>query len=260
MPKKDNLTRAKDLVSYINDGLTKRDFVESFKNVVDRVKRFETAFTRDFKTLSDTINRKIDDRLATIKHGTDYILTAADKKEIAARITVPIVEKEIIIKEQPIVTEITNEVPNRDMADDIRNKLELLDGDERLKPEAIRGLIERLDAIEEAHKINQRLVIGSSGVKQLVAGTGVTIDNTNLEYPTITATGTGGSFAGTQEKSTTTPDGSTTTFAFTHTPRTIIWNGAIQTLTDDYTISSNNITFTGTLTPQTGDKIINIYA
>lgn len=73
---------------------------------------------------------------------------------------------------------------------------------------------------------------------------------------------TGGSIlAGTQEKSTTVPNGVLTTFAFAHTPGVIIWNGAVQTLTDDYTVSGLTITFTVSAgIPQTGDKVINIYA
>lgn len=71
----------------------------------------------------------------------------------------------------------------------------------------------------------------------------------------------GGSFAGTQEKTTTTIDRIVTTFSFAHTPSTIVWNGAIQTLNDDYTVSSLNITFTASAgTPQIGDKLLNIYA
>ena len=70
----------------------------------------------------------------------------------------------------------------------------------------------------------------------------------------------GSSFGGSQEKSTTAADGVTQTFAFTHTPKVILWNGQFQTLTDDYTVSSNNITFTGSLIPSVGDKIVNIYA
>lgn len=69
-----------------------------------------------------------------------------------------------------------------------------------------------------------------------------------------------GSLAGTQEKSTTVPNGVLTTFAFTHTPKVIVWNGAVQTKTDDYTVSGNSITFTASAgIPQTGDKILNIY-
>lgn len=71
----------------------------------------------------------------------------------------------------------------------------------------------------------------------------------------------GGSFTGSQEKSTTIPNGVLTSFAFTHTPKVITWNGAVQTLTDDYTISGNSITFTVSAgVPQTNDKILNFYA
>lgn len=70
----------------------------------------------------------------------------------------------------------------------------------------------------------------------------------------------GGALAGTQEKSTTIPNGVLTSFAFAHTPKVIVWNGAVQTLADDYTISGSSITFTMSAgIPQTGDKILNIY-
>jgi hypothetical protein len=70
-----------------------------------------------------------------------------------------------------------------------------------------------------------------------------------------------GGLTGTQEKSTTTPDGIQTTFTFAHVPTLVYWNGAFQTLTDDYTISGVTITFTATAgIPQTGDKIVNVYA
>lgn len=69
-----------------------------------------------------------------------------------------------------------------------------------------------------------------------------------------------GSLSGTQEKSTTIPNGILTSFAFAHTPKVIVWNGAVQTKTDDYTVSGNSITFTASAgIPQTGDKILNIY-
>ncbi len=48
-----------------------------------------------------------------------------------------------------------------DSADDIRNKLELLDGQERLKIEAIRDLREELDLLEE--KINKKVILVPTG-------------------------------------------------------------------------------------------------
>lgn len=72
--------------------------------------------------------------------------------------------------------------------------------------------------------------------------------------------GSGGGLVGLQEKSTTSPNGAVQTFIFAHTPTVIFWNGQFQTLTDDYTVSGNNITFTGTNIPVTNDKIVNLYA
>ena len=74
----------------------------------------------------------------------------------------------------------------------------------------------------------------------------------------VSGTG-GGSFSGLQEQSLTTPNGSTQTFAFTHTPKMIFWGGALQFLNTDYTVSGTSITFTGTLTPLSGDIILNLY-
>lgn len=91
-------------------------------------------------------------------------------------------------------------------------------------------------------------------------GAGETTTNPSPGKASVAIPGGGGAFAGTQEKSTTVPNSSLQTFAFAHTPRVIVWNGTIQTLTDDYTVSSLNITFTGTKVPQTGDVVSNIYA
>jgi len=67
------------------------------------------------------------------KDGQDYVLTEKDKKEIASKIEVPIIEKIIektIIKEQPIVNEITKEVikevAKTDTGDKIIDKINAL--------------------------------------------------------------------------------------------------------------------------------------
>lgn len=119
-----------------------------------------------------------------------------------------------------------------------------------------------LQAIADHSYTDGQLLIGNSStggitISTLIQGSGVTITNGHGSI-TIAATGVG--FQGSQELSTTSPNSSLQTFAFTHTPALIFWNGSLQTLTTDYTVSSLNITFTGTNTPLTGDKIINVYA
>lgn len=84
------------------------------------------------------------------KDGRDYILTEKDKKDIASKIEVPIVEKTVekttTIIEKPTITEITKEVAVLDpetlpqYGAKFRDGLELLEGDERLDKKAIKGL------------------------------------------------------------------------------------------------------------------------
>ena len=87
------------------------------------------------------------------ENGKDYILTPQDKKEIAAKIEVPIVKQIIekrteVIKEQPIVTEITKvtneikEVAVTDTPNQIAEKLNTLT--EAVDKSVIRGLEEEI--------------------------------------------------------------------------------------------------------------------
>ena len=62
------------------------------------------------------------------KDGEDYILTEGDRVEIATKITVPIVEKviektRVVVKEQPIVTEVTNNITKEVIPDEVFKKL-----------------------------------------------------------------------------------------------------------------------------------------
>lgn len=74
----------------------------------------------------------------------DYVLTEDDKKEIAASIPVPIIEKVIekteVIRETPIVTENVVEKAVSDTPEQTRDKLETLKDEERLDVSAIKGL------------------------------------------------------------------------------------------------------------------------
>lgn len=86
-----------------------------------------------------------------VKNGEDYILTEADKKEIASKITPTVVEKIVekteVIKEVPIVTENVVEVAKHKTPEQLRDDFESLKGDERLKIEAIKDLTEKLDEL-----------------------------------------------------------------------------------------------------------------
>lgn len=130
--------------------------------------------------------------------GKDYKLTDSDKKEIAKKIKVPVVEKIIekteIIREQPIVTE----VALLETAENLRNKLESLKGEDRFDIESVKGYERFIDtpalnrAIEILDKRTQYLINKrSGGINSVVAGNNVTIDTTDPFNPIINATGSG---------------------------------------------------------------------
>ena len=118
----------------------------------------------------------------------------------------------------------------------IRNALELLQGDERLDKSAIRGLDETIKTTaKKYHNDGIGLVI-----RQLVAGSGITIDNTNQEYPVITSTGGGGGMS--VETPSGTVNGSNTSFTATSTPKFIITDTGTYVQNFGFTLSGLNIT------------------
>lgn len=110
--------------------------------------------------------------------GEDYVLTEKDKREIAKSITVPVVEKVIektIIKEVPIVT---NEI--------IEKTVEVAVIDEATVAyleDEIRRIEESIPSIVKQKETNFGFVI-----RDVVAGTGVTIDKTDPNRPIVNAT------------------------------------------------------------------------
>lgn len=94
--------------------------------------------------------------------GKDYILTETDKQEIAEKIKVPTVEKVVekteVIREVPVVTEVA-------VADPpfiIRDKLESLEGDNRLDASAIKNLP------EVTKVVNERILAANRSLYQLL--------------------------------------------------------------------------------------------
>lgn len=165
---------------------------------------------------------------------------------------------------------------------ELKNRLVILSKEKRVTPEELAKFEEMLKQFMQSSSVeiatirnnhgggsmNRQILI--DGVNPLtrytdyniIAGSGITITTANDDTKrrvNLTFAATGG--MGSQEKSTTVPDGVFTTFSFAHTPKVIFWNGAFQTLTDDYTVSGSTITFTGSAgIPQAGDKIVNLYS
>lgn len=157
-----------------------------------------TALETNYAYALDAIEKK----LATVKDGEDgkdAVITDADKEEIAALayslITLPNFDELV-----------TSEIPRNGEA--IRDALELLQGDERYKVEIadVQGLQAELDHLYQvrgagqAGGVSRNTVIdliaqygsGTGTVGSVVAGTGISVDNTDPANPVISATGGAG--------------------------------------------------------------------
>jgi hypothetical protein len=245
------------LSSMEQDHLTKKDFVESFSNVVKRVKMVESKLIQDIqevkKTLTDFNNKLKGEADLDIKKLKSEITNAVSKKlnEITLSYNRKVKEienklsdvkdgkdadEEIIVNkviskiEIPEVEDLENNIPK--LGTQIRDALELLQGEERLDMDAIAGLSEALEELRGIRKL------GGGGGFSKIAMEGKIIDD---ETPTGTINGTNKIF----------------TLASSPNPISslkVYRGGARQRITEDYTLSGKTITFT--IAPVSGEVIL----
>lgn len=161
------------------------------------------------------------------EEGKDYILTEFNKKEIASKITVPIVEKIIekteVIHEQPIVTNEVKEVAVAESAEQIREKLESLKEEDRLDASAIKNLDEKFKEVEtkinaiprgggrashsmKLYPLTPNGITKVFSVPKSVTGYLVTSDFPNVLFESTSTKDNGFSINPTRTQLTTTPD------------------------------------------------------
>lgn len=183
-----------DLIKKLNNAISQKDLITGLRSVLllitglevksrkalQEVKQVQKEIidvqkevgidVKKVKLISQMVKRRKELKGDKGEDGTNYTLTKKDKKEIAKSVTVPVVEKVIekteVIKELPIITnEVTNEIKEvavTDTAEDIRNKLELLFGEDRLDVESIKGLSKKIGKLDE--KVSNATVRVSGGV------------------------------------------------------------------------------------------------
>lgn len=186
--------------------------------------------------------------------GDDYVLTTADKDEIAARIKVPVVDKVIervierveVVKEKPVITEVhhtTNEVREvavTDSGDKIIEKIN--DSEKVIDRERIDGLNDEIEELEKKidskNTSGPRSFFGARGVQlfvnsqkkglvsslNIIPGVGVSLSYSEAfgrNDLTISAAASTSVLTATG-----TIDDSNMTFAFSSEPSLVVINGA----------------------------------
>ena len=138
----------------IQDDEAKEKKIEEIKEIAEETKKMQGEPGKDGKTpTEEEIKSFIKHLIPDTIPGKDYVLTEQDKKEIAKKIEVPVVEKVIekteVIREQPIVTNEIKEVAKYENPEQIRDKLEELTGEDRLDKSAIKGLAEEIKKLSD---------------------------------------------------------------------------------------------------------------
>lgn len=157
-----------------------QEIAEEFKEAIQELKD-NNQDTLD-KSINDYIT-KSEKKISKLKpkDGKDYVITEKDYKKIAKLVEVKVPEYEI---------------PKQPTPDEIRDMLELLQGDDRLDISAIKGFDEILEQIKKADK---NIIVGGYRGVQEAPTDSKTYGRNNGEWVEITATGGGtwGSITGT---------------------------------------------------------------
>jgi Asp-tRNA(Asn)/Glu-tRNA(Gln) amidotransferase C subunit len=267
----DKLEKLKQLMSIVNESITKDEFSSAFKSLIDFVKKVEKDLTSkiDSKTqeaenelreinelYQETIKKVEEENKSSLSNvrkwaleevGKLFIKSKLNEKlgdldsalERANNLTLPDVNQVALEASKMAQDELLAAIPKQivlgeelpSLGKPIKDALELLQDDERLDKSAIKGLQEELDRIIA--------MIGKNGS----FGGGVGLPRTtdvDSEVPTGTI------------------DGSNTDFTINYVPVNgsikVFRGGARQKITEDYTVSGQTITFL--IAPQVNEILI----
>lgn len=252
----EKIQQLQDVLKLVNGGLTRSEFLDNFKIIIDFVKQLknntqisldsvDSKFSQATSEVKDKCNLAMMDmkekamsfcdketvrledivnqRLSDLKDGKDGVDGKdADEEKVAKNAS----KIALNALQEDISAILNKELPQE--GENIRDALEILKGDERLDKSAIKGLEEELQRI--------------SAIKgTTIMGGGTRVDNSiDNEVPTGTI------------------DGANTDFVLNWTPLNgslkVFRGGARQQITGDYTLSDKTITFL--LPPQIGEIII----
>lgn len=166
--KKDNQTLNKETTTIVENLLTK---------VVSEHEKLKDDVSQITSSSENKISSKLESTLEEVKGIVKQINAIERPKDGKDADEEKIIESVLSQIKLPEQKETILDTP-----EEIADKLESLKGDNRLDASAIKNLPE----------IKGGKFYGGSGIKEIIAGTGVTVDNTNLGYPVVSSTGGGG--------------------------------------------------------------------
>lgn len=258
------IAKLKEMLSILNEGLTKTDFINSFKEVLKQVALVESSLIKKIDSkIQDTSSKTEKEMMDYCMKEVDKMMRehkvkmeAMDKKEMQMDEKMDSVKDGKNADERRIVQDVLTQLPPPPLLEPevIRDKLEVLKGDGRLSKNAIQGIEElekKIDLKSSGIRGGARGVMlyvdgtkrGQAQMVNLVAGAGValtysyangrndiTISASNTAVTVLTATGT--------------IDDTNTAFTFVSKPAVIILNGATYRENKGWTWNAGTLTAT----------------
>lgn len=256
------LKKAEDLLLLIDEGLTKKDFVDSFEKVVQLVQSIQKGNEKEFELMNESI-RLLGQKLkedtnadvSTLKQQVQDLVSEQIDKITAKLLSVKDGTRGDKGDKGDSIQGLPGKNGSPDKPVEIRNKLETLEGEERLDASAIKNI-----PVTEKTQVGGFQLIGGSrgiqlmvgGVKKglvktlnLIAGTNLTITYTqSFGRNDLLFDATGGSAGFTKLVATGTIDGVNAGFTFLSKPTLIISDGAVYQENKGWTWSGLTATLT----------------
>jgi len=265
----DRLNMLKDQLKLLENTVTKQEFISAFKELIKFAQTIQNNNAQEFSILrssismfeaktKETVDKELSDKqkelMAACMKEMELMIAEHDAKMLEVDDKLDAVQDGKDADEEKIVQDVLARIPQQeevelDGPDEIRNKLELLQGDERLDKSAIRGLDEWIAKNTETRKSipgwgAHPLKIESNGtvidkVARIINFTGATVTRSADGIVTVAFSGGGGYQAPTSGI----VDGSNTIFVFATAPSVIIVDGgrAMRKVSSD-----DSINWTGT--------------
>lgn len=175
----DKLVKLENLLKIVQDSVTQEEFLKSFQSVIDLVLKMEKAVLEKntnasnelkqlFTNFKSNLETSTDQELANIstrlKDFSDRLLKDQEAGMNLMRDKLRSIKDGKNADETKIVNDVLAKIPTPekvvlDTPQEVRNKLEILNGDERLNISAIDGLQELLDEL----KNKETKVVGGGG-------------------------------------------------------------------------------------------------
>lgn len=268
------LKQFKELLALTTGSLTKEEFLSFSQKVLEYVKTIKSTTESDLQSISQAVKTAISRIESTASDNyakTDEKLTKEQESalnDIQFKIEALIAEAQQKLDEvksgddgedadeERVITEVLARLPEpkEETSETVRDLLETLQGEDRLKIDAIDKLREELDRLEKEIKSKNTTVYGgASGVGVLDEGTtiavkahwlnftgaGVSVSNVGNQTVIQIAGGSGG----TPVQDSDVISGTTITLAHAPTANTLLLyiNGQFQHPVTDYTLSGTTI-------------------